>query len=121
MTKEARHSMYYMLTLLAKFGVCRPDESFGPNGIIFSYDDCNYYIDSLERIWNEKPDKKILRRSFWGALGKLIGVMMAAGAGSLLYQIVGGTNGLSIGLASVLAISGFLLMWFAEYEKENEV
>lgn len=64
------------------------------------------------------PDKKAFRRSFWGALGRLIGVMMGAGAGSLLYQTIGGTSGLSIGIASILAIVGFILIWFAEYERE---
>ena len=69
------------------------------------------------------PDKKALRRSFWGALGRLIGVMMGAGAGSLLYQTLGavGASGLSIGLATGLAIAGFLLIWFAEYEREIEL
>lgn len=66
----------------------------------------------------KKPDKKVLRRSFWGAMGRLIGVMMGAGAGSLLYQTLGSASGLSIGLASLLAIIGFLLIWFAEYERE---
>lgn len=66
----------------------------------------------------KKPDKKILRRSFWGAMGRLIGVMMGAGAGSLLYQTLGSATGLSVGLASLLAIIGFLLIWFAEYERE---
>lgn len=64
------------------------------------------------------PDKKALRRSFWGALGRLIGVMMGAGAGSLLYQSIGGATSLSIGLASGLAIVGFFLIWLAEYERE---
>ena len=68
----------------------------------------------------KKPDKKALRRSFWGALGRLIGVMMGAGAGSLLYQVMGSTTALSIGLAGGLAIAGFLLIWFAEYEREIE-
>jgi len=67
-----------------------------------------------------KTDKKALRRSFWGALGRLIGVMMGAGAGSLLYQTLGSASGLSIGLATCLAIVGFLLIWFAEYEREIE-
>jgi len=64
------------------------------------------------------PNKKIVRRSFWGALGRLIGVMMGAGAGSLLYQTLGSATGLSVGLASLLAVIGFLLIWFAEYERE---
>ena len=65
-------------------------------------------------------DKKALRRSFWGATGRLIGVMLGAGAGSLLYQILGSTSGLSIGLAAGLATIGFILIWFAEYEREIE-
>jgi uncharacterized membrane protein YccC len=65
-----------------------------------------------------KHDKKALKRSFWGALGRLIGVMMGAGAGSLLYQTLGSASGLSIGLATGLAVVGFLLIWFAEYERD---
>lgn len=68
----------------------------------------------------KSPDKKALRRSFWTSLGRLIGVMMGAGAGSLLYQTVGGTSGLSIGLAAGLAVLGFFMIWFAEYEREIE-
>lgn len=67
-----------------------------------------------------KTDKKALRRSFWGALGRLIGVMMGAGAGSLLYQLIGNTTSLSIGLAVGLSVLGFMLIWFAEYEREIE-
>jgi uncharacterized membrane protein YccC len=66
------------------------------------------------------PDKKAVRRSFWGALGRLIGVMMGAGAGSLLYQLIGSASSLSIGLAIFLSIGGFFLIWFAEYERELE-
>lgn len=65
-----------------------------------------------------KPDKKALRRSFWAALGRLIGVIMGAGAGSLLYQTLGSSSGLAIGLASTMAVIGFFLIWFAEYERE---
>ena len=65
-------------------------------------------------------NQKALKRSFWGAFGRLIGVMLGAGAGSLLYQTVGGSSSLSISLASILAIVGFLLIWFAEYEREIE-
>ena len=66
----------------------------------------------------KNPDKKAMRRSFWGALGRLIGVMLGAGAGSLLYQTIGSASGLSVGLAAVLTIVGFILIWFAEYERE---
>lgn len=68
------------------------------------------------------PNKKAIKRSFWGALGRLIGVMMGAGAGSLLYQTLGaaGASGLSIGLATGLSVLGFILIWFAEYERESQ-
>lgn len=68
-----------------------------------------------------KIEKKALKRSFWGALGRLIGVMMGAGAGSLLYQTIGSGTTLSIGVASILAVIGFILIWFAEYEREIEL
>lgn len=62
-----------------------------------------------------------MRRSFWGALGRLIGVMMGAGAGSLLYATIGSASTLSIGVAAILAVVGFLLIWLAEYEREIEL
>ena len=68
-----------------------------------------------------RTNKKALKRSFWGAFGRLIGVMLGAGAGSLLYATIGGTSGLSIGIATLLAIVGFFLIWFAEYEREIEL
>lgn len=63
-------------------------------------------------------NKKVLKRSFWAALGRLIGVVMGAGAGSLFYQIFGSSTNLAIGLAFGLATAGFLLIWFSEYERE---
>ena len=68
----------------------------------------------------KKPDKKALRRSFWAALGRLIGVIMGAGAGSLLYQTIGSSSGIAIGVALGLATGGFFMIWFAEYEREIE-
>lgn len=67
-----------------------------------------------------KLEKRALKRSFWGALGRLIGVMMGAGAGSLLYQTLGSVTSLSLGLATLFAVAGFILIWFAEYEREIE-
>jgi uncharacterized membrane protein YgaE (UPF0421/DUF939 family) len=64
-------------------------------------------------------NRKALRRSFWGALGRLVGVMLGAGAGSLLYQLIGSATSLSIGLAVGLSVISFLLIWFAEYERET--
>lgn len=64
-------------------------------------------------------NRKALIRSFWGALGRLVGVMLGAGAGSLLYQLIGSATSLSIGLAVGLSVISFLLIWFAEYERET--
>lgn len=62
---------------------------------------------------------KAFKRAFWAAIARLIGVGLGAGAGSLLYQLVGGGfNGW--GLALTFAIVSFALMLFAEYEKEME-
>lgn len=65
-------------------------------------------------------NRKALRRSFWGALGRLIGVVMAAGAGSLLYQTIGSNTTIAIGTAVGLVVLGFLFIWFSEYERELE-
>ena len=67
-----------------------------------------------------KPNKKALKRSFWGSLGRLIGVMMAAGSGTLLSKFIGPVSSLNIPLAVVLTVAGFLCIWFAEYERETE-
>ena len=69
----------------------------------------------------KKPDKKILRKSFWGAMGRLISVMMGGCAGSLLGQAIGGSGGvMSISLMIVLSIIGFFLIWITEYERKVE-
>lgn len=65
-----------------------------------------------------KPNRKIVRRSFWGALGRLIGVMMGAGAGSLIVRTLGAGSALNLPIAVGLTVAGFLFIWFAEYERE---
>jgi len=68
---------------------------------------------------NRPLNKKLLKRSFWASLARLIGVGLGAGAGSLIYQLVGGGfNGWPI--AGGLALVSFVLMMFAEYEKESD-
>lgn len=67
-----------------------------------------------------KLNRKAFRRAGWAAFARLIGVGLGAGAGSLLYQLVGG--GFSgWGLAGTLAVISFFLMWFAEYERELDL
>ena len=67
-----------------------------------------------------KLDRKAARRSFWGALGRLIGVMMGAGAGSLIARALGSAAGLDLSIALGLTVLGFLFIWLAEYEREIE-
>ena len=69
------------------------------------------------KIKKPKLDKKALRRSIWSSLSRLIGTGLSAGAGSLLYHLVGsGFSGW--GLACGMAAVSFFLMLFAEYRRE---
>lgn len=65
-------------------------------------------------------DRKAFRRAGWAAIARLIGVGLGAGAGSLIYQLIGG-GFKGWGFALTLAICSFVLMWFAEYERELEL
>lgn len=64
------------------------------------------------------PNKKALKRSFWASLGRTVGLMLGAGAGSLLYQLIGSASASSITVAVACSIVAFFLVWFAEYERE---
>lgn len=65
-----------------------------------------------------KPvNKRALKRSFLSSISRLIGVALGAGAGSLLHQMVGnGFSSYMVGLT--LAGISFVLMFFAEYNRE---
>lgn len=70
----------------------------------------------------KRIDRKAFRRAGWAAFARLIGVGLGAGAGSLLYQLVGNaTSAWGWGLATSMAIISFVLMWFAEYERELDL
>lgn len=62
-------------------------------------------------------NKKAFRRSIWSSLSRLIGTGLSAGAGSLLYHLVG-DGSLGWGLAFIMAIISFMLMLLAEYNRE---
>jgi len=64
-------------------------------------------------------NKRILRRALWASISRLIGVALGAGAGSLIYNLVGGGFH-GWGVALLLASISFILILFAEYEKEIE-
>jgi uncharacterized membrane protein YgaE (UPF0421/DUF939 family) len=63
-------------------------------------------------------NKPAFKRSIYSSVAKLLSVGLGAGAGSIIHQMVGGGfNGWSI--AGGLAIISFILMWYAEYQKEK--
>lgn len=64
-------------------------------------------------------DKRAFRRAGWAAVARLIGVGLGAGAGSLIYQLIGG-GFKGWGFAATLAVVSIVLIWFAEYERELE-
>jgi uncharacterized membrane protein YgaE (UPF0421/DUF939 family) len=70
----------------------------------------------------KKPEvnKRAFKRATLASISRLIGVCLGAGAGSLLYHIIG--NGFSGWLtASILCIISFCLMLYTEYEREKDV
>jgi predicted MFS family arabinose efflux permease len=64
-----------------------------------------------------KFDRRAFRKSLWSSISRLIGVSLGAGAGSLLYKLVGhGLQGWSTAL--LLMLVSVVLMVIAEYERE---
>lgn len=64
-------------------------------------------------------NKKALKRSFWGSLSRVIGVVLGASAGGLLRTVIGDDMA-TVAVGAGLAIISFVLIWFAEYEREVE-
>lgn len=63
-------------------------------------------------------DKRVLKKSFLASIGRLIGVVLGAGAGSLIKELVGpGFTGW--GVAMLMATVSFLLIWETEYMREK--
>lgn len=56
------------------------------------------------------------RKAFWAALSRLISVALAAGAGSLLYQVIGHDN-LKVSVALLMGLFSFVLLWYVELKK----
>ena len=64
-----------------------------------------------------KFNRRAFRRATWTSISRLIGVALGAGAGSLIYNLVGGGFH-GWGIALTLALVSFFLILFAEYEKD---
>lgn len=65
----------------------------------------------------KKLSKKALKYAIWSSLSRVISVALGAGAGVFMHQMVG-DNGLSWGLAGLMAVISYLFMFYAEYKKE---
>lgn len=67
----------------------------------------------------KKVNRKALKKSFISSISRVVGVCLAAGAGTILHQLLGdnlGSYSVAFGMVSI----SFLLVWFAEYERESE-
>lgn len=61
----------------------------------------------------KKINQSALRRSMWGSLSRVIGVGLGVGAGGVIQHMVTGWAA-----AIFMGTLSFILIWFAEYEKE---
>jgi len=66
-----------------------------------------------------KVNKKAFKRSFWGSLSRVIGVVLGASAGGLLRTAIGDDMA-TVAVGTGMAVLSFFLIWFAEYEREIE-
>ena len=62
-------------------------------------------------------NQKALRKSIYASIGRLVGVILAGGAGSMLRQLVGDSLN-HWGTAIAMVIVGFIAIFVAEYERE---
>lgn len=68
-----------------------------------------------------KPfNRRVLKRALWSSMSRLIGIVLGAGAGSLLYKLTGGSLVQGWGFATLLSVAAFTLMTLAEYEREKD-
>jgi hypothetical protein len=65
--------------------------------------------------WN----KKAFRKAVWASLARVIGIFLAAGAGSIIKEIFG-SGGFAWGFAVLMALTAWALIVYAEYEREKE-
>ena len=66
----------------------------------------------------KKLDKRALRRATWASLSRVVGVILAAGAGTIVRDVAG-DNLHRIGVAAFLALTAIVFTLYAEYERER--
>lgn len=70
------------------------------------------------RFKKKKLNKRAFKRSLWSSLSRVIGIGLSAGAGSMVHRTMG--DGLQAwGVAGCMAVISFVLMLYAEYERET--
>lgn len=67
----------------------------------------------------KKPEKIPLIRSFLAAMARTVGVALGAGAGSLMFKLLGPTASAAWPLAVGMFVGSFFLIWILEYEREQ--
>ena len=67
----------------------------------------------------KKPEKIPLIKSFLAAMARTVGVALGAGAGSMIYKLMGSGSVLAWPMAILMFIGSFFLIWILEYEREN--
>ena len=66
-----------------------------------------------------KPvNQRAMKRAIWSSLSKVIGVILAAGAGSIIRDVAGDSLH-RLGVSAFLALVAWALMLYAEYEREK--
>ncbi len=63
--------------------------------------------------------RSALRRAVWASFSRVIGVILATGAGSIIRDMFGDSLK-HLGTAALLVLASWILMMFGEYEREKD-
>lgn len=63
-------------------------------------------------------NKRAFRRAMWASLSRVIGVVLATGAGTIVRDVAG-DNLQKIGVCAFLALTAWAFMLYAEYARES--
>lgn len=65
-------------------------------------------------------NKEWQTRAFYASVARLVSVALGAGAGSLIYNLLG-TRAPAWPFAIGMSICSFFLLWYVEYERETVI
>lgn len=71
----------------------------------------------MKRLLGKRPNKKAFRYAIWSSLSRVMSVMLGAGAGAFLHQVLGGSV-LSWSAIFLMGAFSYVTMFYAEYKKE---